>query len=144
MGPESKLTNLPDHATEYESRLELPAPSVSVLEICDPLISESELSSDPSSFKSLQLSTSQPEVSVSMKVYICSIHADITYACNYGMDFEFGYSGGILASFPCPTPRTGERAWFQPFAHALNRSRIPRRPHTIDILLYTCDVLHCS
>ena len=70
---ESKLTNLPDHATEYESRLELPAPSVSVLEICDPLTSESELSRDPCSFKSLQLSTSQPEVSVSMKVYICML-----------------------------------------------------------------------
>ena len=26
-----------------------------------------------------------------------------------------------LASFPGPTPRAGERAWFQPFVHALNR-----------------------
>ena len=104
---ESKLTNLPDHATEYESSLELPAPSVSDLEICDLLTSESELSSDPCSFKSLQLSTSQPEVSVSMKVYICSIHADITYACNYGMDFEFGYSEELrwhTSLIPMPDP----------------------------------------
>ena len=35
--------------------------------------------------------------------------------------------------------RAGKRAWFQPFVHALNRRGIPRQPHTIDILSYTCD-----
>ena len=29
--------------------------------------------------------------------------------------------------------------WFQPFAHALNRSGIPLPPHTIDILPYAHD-----
>ena len=32
-------------------------------------------------------------------------------------------------------------AWFQPFAHALNRSRTPPPPHTIDILPYACDAI---
>ena len=45
----------------------------------------------------------------------------------------------------------GERAWFQPFTHALNCGEIPPLLHTIDILSYTYDaqywyymyVLHC-
>ena len=41
-----------------------------------------------------------------------------------------------LASFPGPRRR---RVWFQPFAHALNRSGISPLPHTIDILPYACD-----
>ena len=60
-------------------------------------------------------------------VHMQYIHADITYACNYGSDFEFGYSEELrwyTSLVPCPTPRAGERAWFQLFAHALNRSRI--------------------
>ena len=43
----------------------------------------------------------------------------------------------IIASFPGL-----KRAWFQPFAHALNRCGIPQPPHTIDILPYIHDVLH--
>ena len=55
-----------------------------------------------------------------------------------------------LASFPGPARRAGERAWFQSFAHALDRRGRARRPHTIDIVSYTCDVntdyyaLHCQ
>ena len=50
---------------------------------------------------------------------------------------EWGYCG--VASFPGPVPRAGGRAWFQPFTHVLNCRGIPRWPHTIDILLYSCD-----
>ena len=44
-----------------------------------------------------------------------------------------------VASFPVLPQRAGEKAWILPFAHALNRHGISRRPHTIDILLFTCD-----
>ena len=46
--------------------------------------------------------------------------------------------GLLLASFPGPK-RGRRRAWFQPFAHALNRGGIPPLPHTIDILPYARD-----
>ena len=50
---------------------------------------------------------------------------------------EWGYCG--VASFPGPVPRAGGRAWFQLFTHVLNCRGIPRWPHTIDILSYSCD-----
>ena len=36
--------------------------------------------------------------------------------------------------------RKGERAWFQPFAHALNYGGIPLLMHIIDTHLTTCDI----
>ena len=38
-----------------------------------------------------------------------------------------------------PRPEGGERAWFQPFVHVLNRGGIPPPLHTIGILPYTHD-----
>ena len=46
-------------------------------------------------------------------------------------------SGTFIVSFVLSPKRRRRKGLFQPFAHALNHSRIPQPPHTIDILPYS-------
>lgn len=82
---EPEFVNPSVHITE--SSVELPSPSVSNAELYDPLTSETELHHDPCAFKAPQFSTSQPELSVSIRVYIYS-------TCIYSLIPMCGGGGG--------------------------------------------------